>query len=112
MSTFRRLFTGHLRALALGGVASAALLTACGKKEPAQPAGPPLVTMIRAADWMGSEWSEDAIKFAARHKVDPELPIVRRSVAEKACEDFIQERNKSSVVNAPWRVNFGVGWWF
>lgn len=63
MSTFRRLFTGHLRALALGGVASAALLTACGKKEPAQPAGPPLVAMIRAADWMGSEWSEDAIKF-------------------------------------------------
>jgi len=26
--------------------------------------------------------------------------------------DFIQERNKSSVVNAPWRINFGVGWWF
>jgi hypothetical protein len=26
--------------------------------------------------------------------------------------DFIQERNKSTVVDAPWRVNFGVGWWF
>ena len=26
--------------------------------------------------------------------------------------DFIQERNKSSVVNARWRMNFGVGWWF
>lgn len=26
--------------------------------------------------------------------------------------DFIQEGNKSSVVNAPWRMNFGVGWWF
>ena len=26
--------------------------------------------------------------------------------------DFVKERNKSSVVNAPWRVNFGVGWWF
>jgi hypothetical protein len=26
--------------------------------------------------------------------------------------DFSQEHNKSSVVNAPWRVNFGVGWWF
>jgi len=26
--------------------------------------------------------------------------------------DFSQERNKSSVVNAPWRVNLGVGWWF
>jgi len=26
--------------------------------------------------------------------------------------DFVQERNKSSVVHAPWHVNFGVGWWF
>ena len=26
--------------------------------------------------------------------------------------DFVHERNKSSVVNAPWRVNLGVGWWF
>ena len=26
--------------------------------------------------------------------------------------DFVQERNKSSVVNAPWRINAGVGWWF
>jgi hypothetical protein len=26
--------------------------------------------------------------------------------------DFVRERNKSGVVNAPWRVNFGVGWWF
>lgn len=26
--------------------------------------------------------------------------------------DVIRERNKSTVVTAPWRVNFGVGWWF
>lgn len=26
--------------------------------------------------------------------------------------DVIQQYNKSSVVNAPWRVNAGVGWWF
>jgi len=26
--------------------------------------------------------------------------------------DFIRERNKSSVVSAPWRINLGVGWWF
>jgi hypothetical protein len=26
--------------------------------------------------------------------------------------DFQQEFNKSTVVNAPWRVNVGVGWWF
>lgn len=26
--------------------------------------------------------------------------------------DFIQERNKSNVVNAPWRINAGVAWWF
>ncbi len=63
MSTLRWISTGSLRALAVGAVATAALATGCGKKEPAQPAGPPLVAMIRAADWMGSEWSEDAIKF-------------------------------------------------
>lgn len=63
MSIFRRISTGHLRALAVGAVATAALISGCGKKEPPQPAGPPLIAMIRAADWMGSEWSEDAIKF-------------------------------------------------
>jgi hypothetical protein len=26
--------------------------------------------------------------------------------------DYVKERNKSTVVNAPWRVNVGVGWWF
>lgn len=26
--------------------------------------------------------------------------------------DVIRERNKSSVVSAPWKLNFGVGWWF
>ena len=26
--------------------------------------------------------------------------------------DYVKERNKSSVVNAPWRVNAGIGWWF
>ena len=26
----------------------------------------PLIAMIRAADWMGSEWSEDAIKLGLR----------------------------------------------
>jgi hypothetical protein len=26
--------------------------------------------------------------------------------------DFVQEGNKSDVVNAPWRINLGVGWWF
>jgi ABC-type uncharacterized transport system substrate-binding protein len=26
----------------------------------------PLISLIRAADWMGSEWSEDAIKFGLR----------------------------------------------
>ena len=49
MSIFRWISTGHLRALSVGAVAIAALVTACGKKEPAQPAGPPVVAMIRAA---------------------------------------------------------------
>jgi len=26
--------------------------------------------------------------------------------------DFVRERNKSSVVQAPWQINAGVGWWF
>jgi hypothetical protein len=26
--------------------------------------------------------------------------------------DVVHERNKSSVVNAPWHINLGVGWWF
>lgn len=26
--------------------------------------------------------------------------------------DFGQEHNKSAIVNGPWRMNFGVGWWF
>jgi ABC-type uncharacterized transport system substrate-binding protein len=50
-------------ARALGPVAIAAALAGCGEKKPAAPAKPPLVALIRAADWMGSEWSEDAIKF-------------------------------------------------
>jgi ABC-type uncharacterized transport system substrate-binding protein len=54
-------------ARALGPVAIAAALAGCGEKKPAAATGGaqarPLVAMIRAADWMGSEWSEDAIKF-------------------------------------------------
>ncbi len=26
--------------------------------------------------------------------------------------DVVRERNKSSFISAPWRVNLGVGWWF
>jgi len=47
---------------ALLALAAMGTLAACGKKPEAAPAKP-LVAMIRAADWMGSEWSEDAIKF-------------------------------------------------
>jgi ABC-type uncharacterized transport system substrate-binding protein len=42
---------------------AAVATTGCGEKKPAAPAGPPVVALVRAADWMGSEWSEDAIKF-------------------------------------------------
>jgi ABC-type uncharacterized transport system substrate-binding protein len=53
---------------ALGATAVTAALAGCGEKKPAaEPAAQaktlPLVAMIRAADWIGSEWSEDAIKF-------------------------------------------------
>ena len=26
--------------------------------------------------------------------------------------DVVRERNKSSVIRAPWQINMGVGWWF
>jgi ABC-type uncharacterized transport system substrate-binding protein len=56
-----------LSRLGVGSLAPLALLTALagcgGEKKPAEPAAKPLVAIIRAADWMGSEWSEDAIKL-------------------------------------------------
>ncbi len=70
---------GHSRLVSLaaarrrlfGLVACVALGTACGEKpdqkaaaaDPAAAGRPPLIALIRAADWMGSEWSEDAIKL-------------------------------------------------
>lgn len=64
MSVAPRDSRGPSHALLAGALAMATLLPACGKADeaPGAPAGPPLVAMIRAADWMGSEWSEDAIK--------------------------------------------------
>ncbi len=54
-------------ARALASVALVAAIAGCGEKKPAaEPAAAkakPVVAMIRAADWMGHEWSEDAIKF-------------------------------------------------
>jgi ABC-type uncharacterized transport system substrate-binding protein len=52
-------------ATVLCATAVAATLSGCEKKAAStgQAGAPPLVAMIRAADWMGSEWSEDAIKF-------------------------------------------------
>jgi ABC-type uncharacterized transport system substrate-binding protein len=58
-----------------------ALGTGCGDKSNAKPSGAdqapsaagaadagakPLIALIRAADWMGSEWGEDAIKLGLR----------------------------------------------
>jgi ABC-type uncharacterized transport system substrate-binding protein len=72
--------TGHsgltLRPAAASRLVAAAALLAlasgCGDKPDAnatdQAAGakPPLIALIRAADWMGSEWGEDAIKLGLR----------------------------------------------
>jgi ABC-type uncharacterized transport system substrate-binding protein len=59
--------TVHSWARTLGCVALLAAIAGCGEKKPAaEPAAAhaiPVVAMIRAADWMGHEWSEDAIKF-------------------------------------------------
>jgi len=65
-----------------GLVACLALVTGCGNQEtksedksetPADstvpspsPSDKPLIAVVRAADWMGSEWSEDAIKVGLR----------------------------------------------
>ena len=39
------------------------LLLGCAEqKAPQAPAAPPLIAVIRAADWMGKEWAEDAIR--------------------------------------------------
>ena len=37
-----------------------------GDSTPPDGSGPPLVALIRAADWMGSEWGEDAIALGLR----------------------------------------------
>ena len=58
----RRNPLAHVWARAIVPVAIVTALAGCGEKKPAAPAKP-VVVMIRAADWMGSEWSEDAIKF-------------------------------------------------
>ena len=68
---------GHLRLV--GIAAFLALGTGCGDKSDAKPSGTdqapaaaadagakPLIALIRAADWMGSEWGEDAIKLGLR----------------------------------------------
>ncbi len=64
MSVARWKSVSPVRALLTGALVSVTLLAGCAKKEAPAPAaqGPKLVAMIRAADWMGSEWSEDAIK--------------------------------------------------
>jgi ABC-type uncharacterized transport system substrate-binding protein len=64
-----------VRPAALRLVAVAALLgltSGCGDKPAAKATDqaadgkPPLIMLIRAADWMGSEWGEDAIKLGLR----------------------------------------------
>jgi hypothetical protein len=49
------------------------------------------------------EFQRSAVVVGATYFPDPD-------VAFKV--DFVRERNKSSFITAPWRVNFGVGWWF
>jgi ABC-type uncharacterized transport system substrate-binding protein len=52
-------------------------LAACGKEAspekgaaatPAAPAAPATIALIRAADWIGSEWSEDALKVGLQEE--------------------------------------------
>jgi len=72
--------SGTVRLPVAGLAACLVFGTACSKPD-AKPAGnadstavstttspgaKPLIAMVRAADWMGSEWSEDAIKLGLR----------------------------------------------
>jgi ABC-type uncharacterized transport system substrate-binding protein len=67
-----RLFPLAAPAKRLAGLAACLIIgTSCGAKQEAKPAAdqaaatggkPPLIALIRAADWMGSEWGEDAIR--------------------------------------------------
>jgi hypothetical protein len=49
------------------------------------------------------EFQRSALVAGATYYPDPD-------VAFKF--DVVRERNKSDVVRAPWKINFGVGWWF
>lgn len=49
------------------------------------------------------EFQRNALVVGATYYPDPD-------VAFKF--DYVRERNKSSVVQAPWQINVGVGWWF
>jgi ABC-type uncharacterized transport system substrate-binding protein len=60
---------GRIARLAIGLFAATAIMAGCnGGADKAKPADAtaakpkPLIALIRAADWMGSEWSEDAIR--------------------------------------------------
>jgi ABC-type uncharacterized transport system substrate-binding protein len=59
-----------------GAIALLIGMTGCGEKpKPAAPpatAEKPVIAIIRAADWMGSEWSEDALKVGLS-EMDMEL---------------------------------------
>ena len=76
---------GTVRLPVAGLAACLVFGTACSKPD-AKPAGnadstavstttspgpKPLIAMVRAADWMGSEWSEDAIKLGLRESDMP-----------------------------------------
>jgi putative tryptophan/tyrosine transport system substrate-binding protein len=63
-----------VRCLTLAGTIG---LAACGKEAspekgaaatPAAPAAPATIALIRAADWIGSEWSEDALKVGLQEE--------------------------------------------
>lgn len=49
------------------------------------------------------EFQRSALIVGATYYPDPD-------VAFKF--DYVKERNKSSVVQGPWQINLGVGWWF
>src|SRR5919201_968095 len=62
-------FVGFSRGYVVALTAWAALATACEKRAPAAGSvNKPTIAIIRAADWVGSEWSEDAIKVGLQEE--------------------------------------------
>ena len=67
-------------ALACNKDTSANKAAAAASSAPAASAAPAKIALIRAADWIGSEWSEDALKVGLQEEgLEPDRDFVFKS---------------------------------